>query len=270
MFFPLYDDNPTLRRPLITQSLIALNLLFWIGFQGAGLDPEWLEESMEILGLPPTVLFPDDYDAALLTFLIFGFTSMFSHASWIHLVGNMWFLWIFGNNVEDSMSRRRFLLLYLLAGYAGCLMHSLMASPSYLVGASGAVSGVSVAYLLLFPKCRIYSALVILRFIWVFRIPAFVLIGAHTFVDISSIYMLVDDGVAYWAHIGGIAAAFSLIWSLVDRDRLIFHPYHGWKVSLPENHELSSSQKTMLQRASLVLTLVVGLFIFYSTLGPIN
>ncbi|HET8916790.1 MAG TPA: rhomboid family intramembrane serine protease, partial [Candidatus Binatia bacterium] len=163
--FPYRDENETLRAAIVTGILIALNVLVWIVVQGAG-STVALARSVCNLGLIPGELtsslpvgtsFPigDGLVCATdpgpqVSHLV---TSMFLHGSWMHLLGNMWFLWLFGNNVEDSMGRLRFLVFYLLCGLAAA-MGQVVTNPSSaipMVGASGAISGVMGAYLVLYP-----------------------------------------------------------------------------------------------------------------------
>ena len=169
--FPYRDDNPTLRTPVVTIVVIALNTAVWVLVQGMGADPA-LTRSVCELGLIPGELLHRipagtaiplgpgascvvGYGATWLTPL----SSMFLHGSWFHLIGNMWFLWLFGNNIEDSMGRTRFVLFYLLSGLGAAATQTLLSPSSAvpMVGASGAISGVMGAYLILYPKVRVHT-----------------------------------------------------------------------------------------------------------------
>jgi membrane associated rhomboid family serine protease len=139
---------------------------------------------------------------------------MFLHGGWLHLIGNMWFLWIFGNNVEDSMGHIRFLLFYLICGAVAALAHVLSAPGSGIptVGASGAISGVMGAYLLLYPRVRIYTLFIIIFFIRVIPVPAFVILLYWFAIQVlSGMSSMAGAGVAFWAHIGGFVAGVVLV-----------------------------------------------------------
>jgi membrane associated rhomboid family serine protease len=209
---PLKDRLPTERRPVVTISLIAANAAVWLGYQVSQLD-----ESIEEIGYQPCEV-DGSCPTVGLYWLLNVFTSMFAHGSWDHIVVNMLFLWIFGNNVEDALGRARFLLFYLCSGVAATALQSFVTLdygasgeatiPS--VGASGAIAGVLGGYLMLFPRARILS--------WVF--PAFFFnVRAWLYLGIWFVFQLVDGGwafthpetsgdVAYFAHIGGFAFGF--------------------------------------------------------------
>src|SRR4029434_3037661 len=164
--FPYRDENETLRAAIVTGILIALNVLVWIVVQGAG-STVALARSVCNLGLIPGELtsslpvgtsFPIGDGLVCATDpgpqVLHLVTSMFLHGSWMHLLGNMWFLWLFGNNVEDAMTRVRFVIFYLACGLAAALLQVVTEPSSVvpMVGASGAISGVMGAYLVLFPR----------------------------------------------------------------------------------------------------------------------
>ena len=167
--FPYHDENKTQRTPYVTMALIAMSTLAWLLAQGAGSELA-LAQSVCDLGLIPGELtqsipigtqFPMGERMACLTDpgpqYSHVITSMFLHGSWMHLLGNMWFLWLFGNNIEDSMTRPRYVAFYLLAGI-GAALAQVFADPTSeipMVGASGAISGVMGAYLVLFPRVRV-------------------------------------------------------------------------------------------------------------------
>ena len=174
---PIADENPTLRTPVMTYVLLLLLVGTWVLFQGAGLDVNTLAASVcnygmvpgELTGLAPLgsgvpigpnlACVVDDLAINRFTPL----TSMFLHGGWGHLLGNMLFFWVFGNNVEDSMGRGRFLLFYLLCGLAAAAAHVLISptSPVPTVGASGAISGILGAYLILYPQVRVKMLFII-------------------------------------------------------------------------------------------------------------
>ncbi len=162
-------------------------------------------------------------------------SSMFLHGSWMHLIGNMWFLWLFGNNIEDSMTRPRFLAFYLLTGLAAALAQ-VLADPSSavpMVGASGAISGVMGAYLVLFPRVRVFT-MVPLGFMFTnVALPAWVMLLYWAFLQfaggVTSVVAEGQGGVAFWAHIGGFAAGVVLVKLFERRDRVASHESHHWR-----------------------------------------
>jgi membrane associated rhomboid family serine protease len=150
-------------------------------------------------------------------------TSMFLHGSWMHLIGNMWFLWLFGNNVEDSMGHIRFVIFYLVVGFTAGLAHlfSAAGSPIPTVGASGAISGIMGAYLVLYPRVKIQTLFVFVFFIRIIAIPAWFILLEWFVVQLLSEFSApvssLSGGVAFWAHIGGFVAGIALIKLFVDR-----------------------------------------------------
>ncbi len=217
--FPLRDDNPTELFPFFTLAFIGACAAVWLLVQGAGLQPGYLEASVCTFGAIPAEITgvagePGPCAPGGLTWQAL-ITSMFFHGSWMHLIGNMWFLWIFGNNVEDSMGRLRFLVFYLLTGVVATVAHVVLApgSPVPLVGASGAISGVMGAYVVLYPRARIQTLFFFFIFIRVIPVPAWLMLGYWFLVQILSSASLPADGagVAYAAHVGGFLAGVLLI-----------------------------------------------------------
>ncbi len=225
--FPYHDENDTQRRPIVTMAIIAANVLAWLFVQGAGAEFP-LTASVCNLGLIPGELtlsvrpgagFPMGDGVACLMDpgrqTPHVLTSMFLHGSWMHLLGNMWFLWLFGNNVEDAMTRGRFVVFYLACGLAAALLQ-VVANPASMipmVGASGAISGVMGAYLLLFPRVRVMTLVVLGFFITRTALPAWVMLGYWAFIQFASGLTRVNvegGGVAFWAHVGGFAAGLVL------------------------------------------------------------
>jgi len=187
--FPYHDENQTQRTPYVTMALIAITTLVWVVAQGAGSAMGVARSVCELglipgeltLSVPPGTSFPMGEGVACLTDpgsqLSHLVTSMFLHGSWMHLLGNMWFMWLFGNNVEDSMTRPRFVAFYLLTGLAAALAQ-VVADPTSavpMVGASGAISGVMGAYLVLFPRVRVYTLVPLGFFIQRIPLPAWVM-----------------------------------------------------------------------------------------------
>jgi len=227
---PISDDNPTLRFPVVTVLLLIALGLAWVLVQGAGFDPVRLAATVCNLGLVPGEI---TGQAAVGTAVPLGMglycvvdrepiniltplLSMFLHGGWAHLLGNGLFLWVFGTNVEDSMGRARFLVFYLLCGVAAALAQIAIdpASPAPMVGASGAISGVLGAYLMLYPRVRVH---VFVGF-FLMSLPAYfvllVWIGLQLLdglPQVTSIHQVTSSGVAVWAHIGGFFAGVLLV-----------------------------------------------------------
>jgi len=229
---PYRDDNPRLGTPAITVGLIALNSLSWLLLQGVG-SPAQVARSVCTLGLIPGALtgqIPPGTPLPLgpeltcvpgaLPVWLTPLTSMFAHGGWFHLLGNMWFLWLFGDNVEDGLGHGRFLVFYLCSGLAAVLAQVLAAPGSAIpmVGASGAISGVMGAYVVLYPRARvhmwIFLGFLVLRAVW----PAYLMLGYWLLLQLlgSIVGALTPagGGVAFTAHVGGFLAGVGLVWLL--------------------------------------------------------
>ena len=225
---PLRDDNPTTLKPVITIGLIALCTLvfFWQLSLGAH-----AEAMIQALGVMPAALFgkqtlsPEFMQVpAVLTVV----TSMFLHGGWMHLIGNMLYLWIFGNNVEDAMGHGRFVLFYLLCGAAAVLAQAVPMPDSTIpmIGASGAISGVLGAYLLLYPHARVLVLIPLGYFSRMIYLPAMVVLGLWFLLQFLSI-LLTDPnqpGVAFGAHAGGFVTGMILIPLFKRREIRLLRP----------------------------------------------
>jgi membrane associated rhomboid family serine protease len=244
---PYHDENQTLRTPIVTFALIAANVGAWLVVQGAGTTLP-LAQSVCELGLIPGELTASvrpgtgfNMGDGLVCLTDPGrqvghlLTSMFLHGSWMHLIGNMWFLWLFGNNIEDSTTRPRFLAFYLLSGLAAAAGQILAdpASEIPMVGASGAISGVMGAYLVLFPSVRVFTLVPLGFFVTSMALPAWVMLLYWAFLQfaggITSIVGEESGGVAFWAHVGGFVAGIVLIKIFERRDRVVQHTSHHWR-----------------------------------------
>ena len=245
--FPYHDENKTVRTPVVTMALIALNVAAFVGIQGSGADRP-MAESVCNLGLiagelmatvPPGTSFPIDEGLVCVTdpgrqpWNVF--TSMFMHGDWMHLLGNMWFLWLFGNNIEDSTTRPRFLVFYLLSGIAAALAQ-VMADPDSIipmVGASGAISGVMGAYLVLFPRVRVFTMVPLGFYATTIALPAWAMLVYWMVLQMlsqaASSLSKQQGGVAYLAHIGGFVAGVVLIKVFERRDRVRAHMSHHYQ-----------------------------------------
>ena len=219
MLLPIYDRNPLRIIPyqLMTLSLIVVTVLVF--FWQLQLAPSLAERAVLVYGLIPSVLFGTDQIEPGLAPIppeLSLLTSVFLHGDWWHLLGNMLFLWVFGDNIEDSMGHLRFVVFYLLCGIAAVLTHALMdpMSATPLIGASGAISGVLGAYLLLHPKVRVI-VLVFYGIVLPLPLPAYFVLGGWIVLQVVNAYVggvvPVDGGPSWWAHIGGFVAGALLI-----------------------------------------------------------
>ena len=243
---PYHDENETQRTPVITFILIGLCVFAWIFVQGAGAS-ETLAASVCNLGLIPGELtgaaspgarFPMGeglvcaLDPGMQTTNII--TSMFLHGSWMHLIGNMWFLWLFGNNIEDSMTRPRFVAFYLLSGLAAALLQVVFDPGSVIpmVGASGAISGVMGAYLVLYPRIRVFTFVPLGFFMTSVALPAWVMLIYWAFLQLIGGFTSIgvkEGGVAFWAHIGGFVAGVVLVKLFARPQDVREHRSHHWR-----------------------------------------
>ena len=242
---PIRDDNPQVLTPYATYAIVALNVVAWVLVQGLGQDPA-LPRSLCTLGLMPGELLHRipvgaQVQVAEHAYCVIGntanwlslLTHMFLHGGWMHLIGNMWFLWIFGNNVEDSMGHGRFIVFYLLCGLAaaGLQIASSPTSGLPMVGASGAIGGVMGAYVLLYPRVNVHMLFWFGFYVTTFAIPAVWMLGywfALQLLGGISALGANGGGVAFWAHIGGFAAGALLVLLFRDPELVARHPYHGW------------------------------------------
>jgi membrane associated rhomboid family serine protease len=236
--FPYRDDNPTLATPIVTLLLIGVNVVSWVVVQGMGAEPS-LSRSVCELGLIPGEflgLLPDGYTLPMSpsTACVVGgegslftpLTSMFLHGGWFHLIGNMWFLWVFGNNVEDSMGHARYLLFYIFCGLGAAAAQTLVnpASPIPMVGASGAISGVMGAYIVLYPRVRVHMLVFLGIFITRIVVPAYLMLGYWFLLQlIGGGLASGEGGVAFWAHAGGFVAGALLIHIFRDPELVAKH-----------------------------------------------
>jgi membrane associated rhomboid family serine protease len=232
--FPISDDNPTLRTPVMTLGVLFTTWAVWFWVQGAG-SPLPLAVSVCDLGFVPgevsrqapvgsgvplgvvngqaLACVVDDQAINWLTPII----SIFLHGSWGHLLGNSLFLWVFGNNVEDSMGRGRFMVFYLLTGVCAAMAHLAVnpASPVPTVGASGAISGIMGAYLLLYPRVRVRT---FIPPFFLVHLPAWTVLVfwfagqvVQGLPELSTLRREISGGVAVWAHVGGFVAGVLLV-----------------------------------------------------------
>jgi membrane associated rhomboid family serine protease len=236
---PLSDENPALRAPVMTWLLLGAMFATWVMVQGGGFDDAKLVSSVCQFGMIPGELtrsvplgsvlhLAPGLGCAIRETPASPFTpllSMFLHGGWLHLLGNALFFWVFGHAIEDSMGPWRFLAFYLLCGLvaAGAQVAAEPASPVPTVGASGAISGVMGAYLILYPRVRVHMLFIFVIFFRVFRVPAWaVLLWWFALQVLAALPSLSSDesglsgGVAVWAHVGGFVAGMLLVRLFVD------------------------------------------------------
>jgi membrane associated rhomboid family serine protease len=221
---PLRDDQPSFGTPAVTYFLIAFNFLIFL-FETT-LSPRGLHDLFRQFALIPdhVALGLAGRAGGLAGAIVPMFTSMFLHGGWMHVIGNMWVLWIFGDNIEDQLGHFVYLLFYLTCGLSAAVLHVLLnwGSPIPTVGASGAIAGVMGAYLLLYPRARVFTFLPPFFF---FPLPAWIVLGYWIVVQflsgaVSSVaYARQGDsgGIAFWAHVGGFIAGMILIKILPER-----------------------------------------------------
>lgn len=206
--FPFRDHNPSRNTPYVTWGLIAVNILVFLLYAPLlGDDMKLAQFFDEWAMVPREITTVGEYHTLL--------TSMFLHGGFMHLAGNMLFLWIYGDNIEDQLGPYKFLMFYLAAGFGADAFHIFADpdSPIPTVGASGAIAGVMGAYLLMFPKAKIDILLILIVIFRVFTLPAFVVLGFWMAMQIFGGFSTPADGggVAYWAHIGGFLVGAALI-----------------------------------------------------------
>jgi membrane associated rhomboid family serine protease len=226
---PIHDRIPTRRVPVVTIMLVLINVVIFVYEQlllAGGGDP-LLNRFIYTYGLVPARVAGGLGPAVLWTFV----TSMFLHASWLHIIGNMLYLWIFGNNIEDVMGPFWFTLFYFLCGFAASFAQVSMSWGSNLpgIGASGAIAGVLAAYLIYFPRARVETLIFLGIFVVIRALPAVILLGFWFILQlisgVTSFGAAETGGVAYFAHIGGFVAGLILALPWLGRARAIGQRY---------------------------------------------
>lgn len=235
---PYRDENPTVLPPIVTVGIIALNVLVWVLFEGLGAERSVAAAVCNYGLIPAEVLqrAPPGSGIALGPDLFCGvdpspqywtvLTSMFLHGGWMHLIGNMVFFWVFGNNIEDAMGHVRFLVFYLGCGVAAAATQVAVSPGSVvpMIGASGAISGVLGAYLLLYPKVRVHTLVPLGFYMTTIAIPAYVMLGYWILLQVlgglPALGGQQGGGTAFFAHIGGFVAGLLLIKLFAKREYL--------------------------------------------------
>jgi membrane associated rhomboid family serine protease len=238
--FPLRDDNPALTTSFATLAIIGLNAAVWVFVQGLGTEPA-LSRSVCALGAIPGALLGRLPEGAQIPLgdvvCVLGepswttsITSMFMHGGWMHILGNLWFLYVFGDNVEDSMGPIRFVVFYLLCGLAAVVAQvvSNPTSPIPMVGASGAIGGVMGAYAVLYPRVPVHMLVFLGIYVDRIVVPAYVMLGYWFLIQLVSgtLVSSAGGGVAFWAHVGGFVAGVVLVFRFRDARRMSAHREH--------------------------------------------
>ncbi len=207
---PIRDSTPSATFPVVTVLIIIVNALVFFYELSLG---EALNQVINTFGLVPShwIQLVQTNPFNIAGIVVPFFSSMFMHGGWMHFIGNMWFLWIFGDNVEDSMGHGRYVIFYLLCGVGAGVIHLIANIQSTVptIGASGAIAGIMGAYMMLYPRGRVLTLIPIFIFFQFIEIPAVVFlliwILIQTFQGVLALGMTAGGGVAWWAHIGGFA-----------------------------------------------------------------
>jgi membrane associated rhomboid family serine protease len=219
---PLRDSTRSRNFPVVNVSLIAINFIVFFG--ELSLSNQGMNQLTYTYGLIPAQVTSHATGTPILTLAIPFVTAMFLHANWLHIIGNMLYLWIFGDNVEDRVGHLPYLFFYLLVGMAGSIVYCLgsPASQVPIIGASGAIAGILGAYFVLYPKAKVLTLLPLFFFITLVEIPAiwFLLLWFGLQVVNSFTTSLAADSVAWWAHIGGFVTGAVLI-GLFTRNKVL-------------------------------------------------
>ena len=219
---PIRDDQPRFSTPYITYFLVALNtLVFLFEFLTPVQNRAALEYEFGIVPVHIEAALRGSAHFSLAGTLLPILTSMFLHGSWLHVIGNMWFLWIFGDNIEDYLGHFPFLIFYLLCGFAAAITHIFLNPGSDVptVGASGAIAGVMGAYFLLYPRAKVLTLIPLIVFFTFWWVPAWVMLGywfllqflGGTLTSVNASVGNAGGMIAFWAHVGGFVAGLILI-----------------------------------------------------------
>ncbi|MBN1381731.1 MAG: rhomboid family intramembrane serine protease [Deltaproteobacteria bacterium] len=242
--FPIRDENPKFHTTMITYAIIVVNALVWIFFQGAGTQPGLIKSIFsfglipgELLGTIPAgtrvnigggMAYVIERSGNSLSLI----SHMFMHGGWFHIIGNMWFLTILGDNVEDSMGSVRFLFFYLLCGLAAAATQMALnpAGAVPMVGASGAIGGVMGAYVVLYPRAPVHMLVFLGFFITRIIVPAYFMLGYWFLLQLAGIAFSAGSrggGVAFGAHVGGFVAGVALVFLFRSKERVREKRAHG-------------------------------------------
>jgi membrane associated rhomboid family serine protease len=225
--FPLRDNIPSLTAPTLNYLIIVINILVFFLELSMGRE---LNEFIQTFGFVPRNFFLQLGHGDAVGAIIPIFTSMFLHGGWLHLIGNLWILFIFGDNVEDTLGHGKYLILYLMSGAIACFAQLLSGpgSPIPMVGASGAIAGVMGAYFCLFPHARILTLVPVLFFV-IIEVPAYIFLGFWFLLQFfSGTFSILGArahvGVAFWAHVGGFVFGYLALRLLARGAKRPFQP----------------------------------------------
>ena len=226
---PIHDDQPRFSTPCVTYFLIVLNTVIFLFEWFIGLQNERaLNAIIFEFGVVPRVVtgaLTGSPHVSLAGAFIPMLTSMFLHGGWLHIIGNMWVLWIFGDNIEDYLGHFLYLVFYLVCGIAASFTHVLLNLSSRVpsIGASGAIAGIMGAYFLLYPRAKVLTLVPLIIFFTFWWLPAWIVLGYWFLVQFFSgtstaiAYSSQNSGIAFWAHVGGFVAGLVLIKLLPER-----------------------------------------------------
>lgn len=229
--FPFRDNIRSATFPVITKALILANVLAFFYELSLGKDLDGFFQSFAVI--PAKVLAFSGLGGFVADVAVPFTTSIFLHGGWMHLIGNMWYLWIFGDNVEDRLGHARFLVFYLICGAGASVAHVLLNPESSVpsIGASGAIAGVLGAYLVSYPRARVQTIVPIFVFVQIIELPALLVLGTwflwQFFYGTASLATAspTGGGVAWWAHVGGFLVGMVLIGFFADKRRRLAEPY---------------------------------------------
>ena len=229
---PIRDDTPRFSTPVVTYFIIALNGVVWLyEWLVQAQSPAALEALVYQFGVVPrheTAILSGATRLSPALAVVPILTSMFMHAGWLHVIGNMWFLWIFGDNIEDYLGHFKYLVFYLLSGIGASVFHILLNAHSTVpsIGASGAIAGVMGAYFVLYPRARVLTLVPLIIFFTFWWLPAWIFLGYWFLIQFLSgaatsiaYTSQTGGGVAFWAHVGGFAAGILMIKIMPARAR---------------------------------------------------
>ena len=221
---PIRDDTPRFSTPVVTYFIIALNGVVWLyEWLVQAQSPAALEALVYQFGVVPrheTAILSGATQLSPALAVVPILTSMFMHAGWLHVIGNMWFLWIFGDNIEDYLGHFKYLVFYLLSGIGASVFHILLNAHSTVpsIGASGAIAGVMGAYFVLYPRARVLTLVPLIIFFTFWWLPAWIFLGYWFLIQFLSgaatsiaYTSQTGGGIAFWAHVGGFAAGILMI-----------------------------------------------------------
>ena len=224
-FFPFADENPTKNKPLISWSIILVCSIIFLNYV---FEQDYTKEMIFLsFGMVPALIFgyselSDSLNIVPPTFTII--TSMFLHGGWMHLIGNMTYLYIFGDNIEETLGKIKFIIFYLLTGACAALTQALLdpSSTIPMVGASGAIAGILGGYLVLFPRAKIKVFFWFIIFFKVIKIRAYIVLGGWVLIQFLSFNWndLNSGGIAYAAHIGGFISGIILIYIMKNKKKI--------------------------------------------------